>query len=37
VFRVSADRQPIADPKPWEENVWLVTVKVDDEYSAALT
>lgn len=37
VFRVSADRQPIADPKPWEENVWLVTVKVDDEYFAGLT
>jgi hypothetical protein len=35
VESASADRQPIPDPKPWEENVWLVTVRLSDEYYAS--
>lgn len=32
---VKAERQPIPRPRPWEENVHLVTVRCDDEYYAA--
>jgi hypothetical protein len=35
VQRVRADRQPIADPRPWQENVWVVAVEILDEYYAA--
>lgn len=35
VLSASSDRQPIPDPKPWEENVWLVTVQLHDEYYAS--
>jgi hypothetical protein len=33
---VSKDRVPMEDPKPHEENLWLVTAKVDDEYFMSL-
>ena len=29
---VSAERQPIADPAPWQEHVWLTTLRVADAY-----
>lgn len=36
VDRVRAERQPIADPRPWQENVWITYVQVTDEYYARL-
>jgi len=33
---VMADRQIIADPEPWQENVWLTTAKIEDTYFASL-
>jgi hypothetical protein len=33
---VSVERQPIPDPDPWEENVWLLRVPVIDEYDPSL-
>lgn len=34
VERVRADRQPVPDPRPWQENVWVVAVELYDEYYA---
>lgn len=31
---VRVERQPVPDPKPWQENVWLVTVPLIDEFYA---
>lgn len=28
---------PIRDPRPWEENVWVVTVNLEDYYYAAVS
>jgi hypothetical protein len=33
---VRAQRQPIGEPKPWQEFLWIVTVPVIDEYHARL-
>jgi hypothetical protein len=33
---VIAQRQPIPEPKPWQEFLWIVTVPVLDEYHARL-
>lgn len=30
----SSERAPIRDPKPWEENIFIVRVKVQDTYFA---
>jgi hypothetical protein len=32
---VRAQRQPVGEPKPWQEFLWVVTVPVVDEYSAS--
>lgn len=32
---VSAEHQPIPEPKPWEENVWTVHLRIEDCYEAA--
>ena len=34
VHSVSSERQIIPDPEPYQENVWVVTAKVTDEYYA---
>lgn len=31
---VRAARQPVAEPKPWEEFLWIVTIPILDEYYA---
>lgn len=31
---VRVERVAVRDPKPWEENLWLVRAKVTDEYDA---
>lgn len=31
-----ARREPVADPHPWEEFVWITTIQVQDEYFAHL-
>jgi hypothetical protein len=31
-----ARRQPVPDPHPWEEYVWITTVQVSDEYYSRL-
>ncbi len=31
---VRAERQPIPEPKPWQEFLWIVTIPVIDEYHA---
>lgn len=31
---VRVQRQPVPDPKPWQENLWLVFVPVVDQYVA---
>lgn len=36
VENVSAERQIIPDPEPWQENVWTATLRVTDEYHASL-
>lgn len=36
VLGVSADRQIISDPEPWQENVWATVAKIQDTYSASL-
>lgn len=36
VEAVTADRQIIADPEPWQENVWITTAKIEDTYFASL-
>lgn len=36
VVTVNSQRQPIPNPKPFQENCYLVTAKVDDEYHAGL-
>jgi hypothetical protein len=33
---VSAQRQPVPEPKPWQEFLWIVSVPVLDEYHARL-
>lgn len=33
---VRAQRQPVPEPKPWQEFLWIVTVPVLDEYHARL-
>lgn len=32
ILQSSGDHQPVADPKPWEENVWVVTLQAEDAY-----
>lgn len=32
----SSARQPIPDPEPWEQHVWICTVNLQDSYYAAL-
>jgi hypothetical protein len=32
VVGVNAERQPIPKPAPWQEHIWLVTLRVDDAY-----
>ena len=34
VSSVSSERQIIPDPEPYQQNVWVVTAKVTDEYYA---
>jgi len=34
VESVASERQVIPDPEPYQENVWVVTAKVTDEYYA---
>lgn len=36
VTRVSAERQIIGDPEPWQEFVWTTTLVVEDTYFAQL-
>lgn len=36
VLGVSAERHPVPRPRPWERNVWIVTLKVADDYFAAV-
>lgn len=31
-----ARREPVNDPHPWEEYVWITTIQVTDEYFASL-
>jgi hypothetical protein len=33
---VRAQRQPVPEPKPWQEFLWIVTIPVLDEYHARL-
>jgi hypothetical protein len=33
---VSSHRQPVPEPKPWQEFLWIVTIPVLDEYHARL-
>lgn len=33
---VMTERQPIADPEPWERYVWVTRVRVEDFYHASL-
>jgi hypothetical protein len=33
---VRAQRQPVPQPKPWQEFLWIVTIPVLDEYHARL-
>lgn len=33
---VRAQRQPVPEPKPWQEYLWIVTIPVLDEYHARL-
>lgn len=32
---VRVERQPVPDPKPWQENIWIVYAPVVDEYYAS--
>lgn len=32
---VSAEHQPISKPKPWQENIWTVHLRVEDTYDPA--
>lgn len=32
----TARREPVPDPHPWEEYVWITTISVSDEYYARL-
>ena len=36
VLGVSAERQIVPDPEPWQEFVWTTTLRVEDVYSAGL-
>lgn len=36
VLGVSAERQIVPDPEPWQEFVWTTTLRVEDVYHAAL-
>ena len=36
VVSATAERQAVARPRPWERHVWVTTIKVADEYYAAL-
>lgn len=36
VASVSAEHQPIAKPKPWQENIWTVHARIEDTYDAAM-
>ena len=31
---VSAEHQPVNQPKPWQENIWTVHLRVEDTYDA---
>lgn len=33
---VSSDRAQVADPEPWQRYIWIVTLRVQDQYHAAL-
>lgn len=35
VASVSAEHQPIAQPEPWQENIWTCHLRVEDTYDAA--
>lgn len=34
VDEVQREHTPVADPKPWQENIWIVRLRVTDEYFA---
>lgn len=36
VLSASAEHQPVQRPRPWERYVWVTTIKVADDYFAAL-
>jgi hypothetical protein len=36
VLSASAEHQPVPRPRPWERYVWVTTIKVADDYFAAL-
>lgn len=36
VTGVSAEHQPINNPKPWQENIWTVHLRVEDTYDSRL-
>lgn len=36
VINVSAEHQPIANPKPWQRFVWTVHLRLEDEYQVVL-
>jgi hypothetical protein len=36
VLSASAEHQPVPRPRPWERHVWVTTIKVADDYFAAL-
>lgn len=33
---VSAEHQPVSEPKPWQENIWTVHARVEDIYDPAV-
>lgn len=35
IEEAAREKQVIRDPQPWQENIWLVRLKVTDEYFAA--
>lgn len=37
VASVSAEHQPVPDPKPWQEHIWTVHLRVEDIYYAGST
>jgi hypothetical protein len=36
VIGVSAERQIVVDPEPWQEHIWSTTCRVEDTYNARL-